>query len=214
LSNWMTYEDGPRVAQLKTRADRFEKIRKDYGIKPDQKFEVTDFLVPDAPQIYGMLPRGLAQTVRKLGHRITPNFDKLKRETRMKTSAPFGYWSMRMVAWMRRLRPGSYRHQEEMDLIKRWEEAISHWSEKDPALGFLAAESARVTKGYGRVRETALDDFWSFLDEGLKELEQLGQRGGDMAGIGDAALKILASEAGKGPETLEFLRNYNLEAAA
>src|SRR6185295_3571013 len=46
LAVWMTYEDAVRVAQLKTRASRFERIRRDKGVGAGE-IVVTDFLKPD-----------------------------------------------------------------------------------------------------------------------------------------------------------------------
>jgi indolepyruvate ferredoxin oxidoreductase beta subunit len=42
LAVWMTYEDAIRVAQLKTRAGRFERIRRDTGAQAGE-IVVTDF---------------------------------------------------------------------------------------------------------------------------------------------------------------------------
>jgi Gpi18-like mannosyltransferase len=51
----MTYEDAVRVAQLKTRAGRFERIRRDKGVGKGE-IVVTDYLKPDLDEIYGVLP--------------------------------------------------------------------------------------------------------------------------------------------------------------
>jgi indolepyruvate ferredoxin oxidoreductase beta subunit len=51
----MTYEDAVRVAQLKTRAGRFERIRRDKGVGTGE-IVVTDYLKPDLDEIYGVLP--------------------------------------------------------------------------------------------------------------------------------------------------------------
>src|SRR2546430_14203930 len=55
LAGWMTYEDAIRVADLKTRASRFERIRREAQVK-DGEVEVTDFLKPDLDESYGVLP--------------------------------------------------------------------------------------------------------------------------------------------------------------
>ncbi len=46
-----------------------------------------------------------------------------------------------------------------------------------------------------------------FIDQGLPLLEQLAAAGGDAAAVGDEALKLLASEAGKGAACLYLLRD-------
>jgi indolepyruvate ferredoxin oxidoreductase beta subunit len=73
-------------------------------------------------------------------------------------------------------------------------------------LGTLAAEAARVIKGYGHVRDKALTDLWIFLDEGLPLLNTLAERGGDVAAAGETALATIAAEAGKGSAGVDSLR--------
>src|SRR5213594_2563523 len=54
----MTYEDAIRVAQAKTRAARFARIR-DETRAGDAVLEVTDYLKPDLDEIWGILPHRL-----------------------------------------------------------------------------------------------------------------------------------------------------------
>jgi indolepyruvate ferredoxin oxidoreductase beta subunit len=63
------------------------------------------------------------------------------------------------------------------------------------------------------VRDKALDDLWNFIDQGLPLLEQLAAAGGDAGAVGDEAIKLLATEAGKGAAALYLLRD-RLAAAA
>ena len=206
LAEWLTYEDGPRVAQLKTRKSRFAQIRKEHGVKPGDAYLVEDFLAPDPPQLYGMLPVAMAQLVRSLGHRWRADFDSISIPMRVATSRVWGYYTMRMTAGMRRFRLSSYRHQQELILIDRWESAVKRWAGRSLVLGSLAAEAARVIKGYGHVRDKALTDLWIFLDEGLPLLNTLAERGGDVAAAGETALATIAAEAGKGGAGVDSLR--------
>src|SRR5207247_1371741 len=58
LATWMTYEDAIRVAQAKTRASRFARIRGEMRAG-DAVIEVTDYLKPDLDEIWGILPHRL-----------------------------------------------------------------------------------------------------------------------------------------------------------
>jgi len=62
-----------------------------------------------------------------------------------------------------------------------------------------------VVKGYGRVRNLALADLWGFLDQGLPLVADIEAAGGDAAAAGQAALRLLAREAGSLPACLEKL---------
>lgn len=203
LANWMTYEDASRVAQLKTRRRRFAGIEQEYGVN-GQRYVVVDYLVPDTEQVLGGLPAGLARFIENIGRRLFRNFDRLKVPLRIKTSTVPGYWLMRTIAAQRRFRRGSLRHGQELLLIGRWEAAITQHLEH-PEFAFLAADAARVVKGYGRTRRDALDDLWAFLDQGLARLQEIAAAGGDVKAAGAQALATLSREAGSAATCLKGL---------
>ena len=57
LALWMSYEDVIRVADLKTRASRFERVRKEAGAKDGQPVVVVDYLKPSRNEIADILLR-------------------------------------------------------------------------------------------------------------------------------------------------------------
>src|SRR6266481_8038156 len=59
LAVWMSYEDAIRVADLKTRRSRFDRIRHEHGADNGEVLKVTDYLKPDLDEIYGILPATL-----------------------------------------------------------------------------------------------------------------------------------------------------------
>lgn len=205
LSNWMTYEDGARVAQLKTRPERFEWIKKDFGIAEGQRFVVTDYLVPDMEQILGGLPKPIASLIETIGRIFKSDFDTLKFPIQINTNGFWGYSLMRGIAMLKGLRRMSRRYGHEQILLARWEAAIVTNLKKNPQLGTLAADAGRIVKGYGRVRMDALNDLWAFLDEGLPRIERLAQAGGSIDTLGSKALALLAKEAGSAPAMRTFL---------
>src|ERR1700675_730691 len=72
LAVWMSYEDAIRVADLKTRAERFERIRREACV-PGAEIEVTDYLKPNLDEIYGILPRRLVTPVARWAERRWPH---------------------------------------------------------------------------------------------------------------------------------------------
>ena len=55
----MSFEDTIRVAQLKTRATRFERVREEIRAAPGQLFGITEFMKPRVTEIAGTLPARL-----------------------------------------------------------------------------------------------------------------------------------------------------------
>src|SRR5205085_1550450 len=72
LATWMTYEDAIRVAQAKTRAARFARIR-DETRAGDAVVEVTDYLKPDLDEIWGILPHRLVAPFARWAERRWPH---------------------------------------------------------------------------------------------------------------------------------------------
>ena len=216
LALWLTYEDSPRVAQLKTRPSRFTGIAKEHGLKPGQKMLVEDFLAPDPQQLYGILPPALAELVRGIGRRFNADFENITLEMKIKTSSFWGYRTMAFIGWTRRFRLSSWRHQQEMQQIHNWQTGIREWQSLGDEFGALAADAGRLIKGYGRVRELALADLSLFLEQGLVLITQIESAGGDAAALGQKALTAITSEAGKGQVGIDLLQAElaTLETAA
>ena len=61
LATAMAYDDVIRVADLKTRATRFERVRQEVGARPDQLVYTTEFMHPRLEEICGTLPAGLGR---------------------------------------------------------------------------------------------------------------------------------------------------------
>ena len=57
LALWMAYEDIIRVADLKTRASRFERVRKEVGAKEGEPVVVIDFLKPGVEEFASVVAR-------------------------------------------------------------------------------------------------------------------------------------------------------------
>ncbi len=56
LALWMAYEDVIRVADLKTRPERFAKVRAEIRARPDEPVRVREFLKPGLDEIGAVLP--------------------------------------------------------------------------------------------------------------------------------------------------------------
>src|SRR5204863_3698572 len=63
LALWMSYEDIIRVADLKTRATRFERVRKEVGAKAGEPVVVIDYLKPGVEEFASLLPVSLGSRI-------------------------------------------------------------------------------------------------------------------------------------------------------
>jgi indolepyruvate ferredoxin oxidoreductase beta subunit len=205
---WLSYEDIPRVGQLKTRPDRFAKVFKEHGIQSQHSVKITDYFVPDIEQLVGMLPRPLARLVKKIGLIFSDDFDNKSFPLRIQSTSVFGYWSLRLLSMGRYWRRSSLRHQYEMSKFNFWFDSLRKIQDESPAVAQIVAELGRVVKGYGHVRVKAINDLTVFIEIAVPQLLKLEKNGMEIDALGQSALKVLAQEAGKIQESLTLIERY------
>lgn len=163
LALWMAYEDIIRVADLKTRASRFERVRKEVGAKEGEPVVVIDFLKPGVEEFSSVLPHWLGKRVIGWAER-RGKLDAYNVGMHIKTSSLFGYLLVRSLAWLRPWRPLSYRYREEQQLIERWLGLVADAARRDGALAREIAECARLIKGYGETHRRGKGNFLAIVD--------------------------------------------------
>jgi len=163
LATWMAYEDIIRVADLKTRASRFERVRKEVGAKDGEPVVVYDFLKPGVEEFASLLPYGLGSRVVQWAER-NGKLDAYNVGMHIKTSGLFGYALVRSLSWLKPWRPMSYRYREEQQLIERWLALVAEAARRDAGLAFEVAECARLIKGYGETHRRGKANFLAIID--------------------------------------------------
>jgi len=175
LALLMSYEDGIRVAELKTRWSRFRRIKKEMNIDDSQVFNVVDYLKPDSGEIYGLMPDIIVSPVlsllqtglfRKLFGRKEP----LTFEQTPTTSSIGGFLSLWLLTRLKFIRPYSYRYKKEHSIIERYIDSVEFYAKKDYEVGCIVARAGSVIKGYGRVRRRTMDTFSRFIDNVIKKV--------------------------------------------
>jgi indolepyruvate ferredoxin oxidoreductase beta subunit len=154
LALWMSYEDAIRVAELKTRSSRFQRIRESVRVG-DGEVVVTDYLKPDLDEIWGVLPDRLVRPIARWAERRWPHGRPTVGQ-RVRTTTVAGFLRVWLVARLKPLRRISYRAREEHARIGRWLEAVGTCQARDAALALEVARAAQLVKGYGDVRRRML----------------------------------------------------------
>jgi indolepyruvate ferredoxin oxidoreductase beta subunit len=163
LALWMSYEDIIRVADLKTRASRFERVRKEVGAKDGEPVVVIDFLKPGIEEFASLLPYSPGKKLISWAER-RGKLDAWNVGMHVKTSGIFGYLMVRALAWLRPWRPHSFRYQEEQQLIERWLARVREAAARSPALAIEIAQCATLLKGYGETHRRGKANFLAILD--------------------------------------------------
>lgn len=176
LAVWMSYEDAIRVAQLKTRVGRFERIAREKGAEGGV-IVVTDFLKPDLDEIYGVLPYRLIAPFARWAERRWPH-GRPALGQHVKTTTVSGYLRLWLLTLLRPLRPISYRAHEEHARIARWLTAVARCAALDAELAREIAQAAQLVKGYGDVRRRMVGHFDCLLEAAMRMAERHAATGG------------------------------------
>jgi len=163
LALWMSYEDIVRVADLKTRASRFERVRREVGAKEGEPVVVIDYLKPGIEEIASLLPHFFGEKLISWAE-ARGKLDAYNVGMHVKTSGVFGYLMVRSLAWLKPWRPHSYRYQEEQLLIGRWLARVREAAARSPALALEVAQCATLLKGYGETHRRGKANFLAILD--------------------------------------------------
>ncbi|MDM0052071.1 indolepyruvate oxidoreductase subunit beta family protein [Variovorax sp. J22R115] len=164
LALWMSYEDTARVAALKTRSSRFERVRGEASVQDGQVLAINEYMHPRLQEICETLPAGFGRWLmnstlpRKLVERLTQQGRVIQ------TSSLRGYLMLSTVAAMKRWRRSTLRYADENRRIEEWLERIGDIAKNNPALAIEVAQCQRLVKGYSDTHERGLRNYDTVMD--------------------------------------------------
>lgn len=164
----MTFEDIMRVAQLKTRASRHERVRREVQAAPDQLVQVTEFLKPGIEEFASVMPPFIAKPMLRWAEKNPERKRKTHFGMRIRSDKFTGFMRVRMVAGMRPFRRIGYRYKEEQKQIQRWLGLVTEAAAIDRDLALEVTELARLIKGYGSTHARGNANFDKIVAEVLR----------------------------------------------
>ena len=166
LALWMSYEDTIRVADLKTRGQRFERFRSEVRADADQIVYVTEFMHPRFEEVCETLPAGLGQRFLNSGFARRVSAPLFRRGRHIHTARLGGFLMLYLLAGMRRWRRSTLRYRVEERRITDWLDRIRKMA-STPG-GYHAAieiaECQRLVKGYSDTHERGLRNYRTVMD--------------------------------------------------
>ena len=158
LALWMCFEDVIRVADLKTRRSRIERVRSEVRAKPGQPVVITEFLKPGVDEWCSLLPPWLARPVLRAADRGGWR-RRLNIGLHVRTSSVSGFLLLWTLARLRRLRRFMYRFAQEQARIETWLARVVEAYATSSTLALEAARCANLVKGYGDTHERGVQNF-------------------------------------------------------
>jgi len=188
LANAMTYDDVIRVADLKTRASRRERIEREMSLGKDQVLQTTEFMHPRMEEIVGMLPARLGRWIEarpRLFHWLDRRISKGRR---VQTYSIYWFLGLYVVGGLRGMRRRSLRHAAEVTHRDEWLKTATDAVRSNYQLGVEILQCRRLIKGYSDTHARGLSKFDQVISA-IKLIETRADAADWARRLRDAALK-------------------------
>jgi indolepyruvate ferredoxin oxidoreductase beta subunit len=183
----LSFEDAIRVADLKTRSRRFERVVRETRASASQLIEINEFLSPQPQEVADMLPVKMGRWL--LGSDSAKNL--ITRFTKggkvVHTNSISGFVLLYVLAHLRIFRRRSLRLHVERERVRDWLAAISSVVKQDYALAVEVAECGQLIKGYSDTHALGVRNFNTLLAR-LSQLRGAASAAGELRQLRKAAL--------------------------
>jgi indolepyruvate ferredoxin oxidoreductase beta subunit len=165
LALWMAFDDIVRVADLKSRSSRWQRVKGEVKAGDEDLLQVYDHFKPGAPEFAALLPPALSQRVlrwdrKRVLHGKSPWALPLK----IGTHSVSGMLSLRVLASLKWLRVRGARFANEQAMIEKWLGGVVAGTRQHWQLGHEIALCGRLIKGYGATNERGKENLLHVLD--------------------------------------------------
>jgi indolepyruvate ferredoxin oxidoreductase beta subunit len=187
LALGMSYEDTVRVAELKVRPSRFERVRAEVQAADGQILEIAEFLHPRVQEIADTLPAGLGRWLlaTSWARRLVERFTRSGRV--VKTSTIRGFLLLYFIASLKPTRRRSLRFQHEQKFLAEWLNTIQAIAATNYALAAEIATTRTLVKGYSDTHERGRARY-DMLMRMLPRIMETPDPAATLAGLRKAAL--------------------------
>ena len=159
IANAMAYDDIIKVADLKTRAARFDRIDREMGLTGAQRIKLTEYFHPRASEIAGLMPARLGSWFEVSPVRMARLDRWFGKGRHLRSDRLTGFLMLHLVAGRRSWRLKTLRHVHEVAHLEAWlSHALGH-ADKDYQLAVELLRCRRLIKGYSDTHARGLSKF-------------------------------------------------------
>ncbi|KKC32523.1 indolepyruvate oxidoreductase subunit beta family protein [Devosia psychrophila] len=196
LANAMAYDDVVRVADLKTRASRFDRVRREVGAREEQLVYTTEYMHPRMEEVVGSMPKSMGNWL-IANRRLYDGMGRfVNKGRRVRTGTVFWFMALYMVSALKPMRRGMLRHSIEMEHVAHWLDVAKGQLPSNYPLAVQALATRRLVKGYSDTHSRGEAKF----DRVLSAVPMLAGRTDGGEWLARLVLAALADEAGKALE--------------
>jgi indolepyruvate ferredoxin oxidoreductase beta subunit len=184
----MAYDDVYRVADIKTRASRFARLRSEIGVDDDQLVYTTEFMHPRMDEVSGALPVRLGRYI-EARPKLFRRLDRfVNRGRRVRTTSLRWFLALYLLAGLKRFRRGTLRHAAEVAHRDAWLARVKAAAASDYDLAVELLNNRRLVKGYSDTHARGLSKFDRVMAAAAR-LEGRPDAAGWVRRLREAALK-------------------------
>jgi indolepyruvate ferredoxin oxidoreductase beta subunit len=207
LAVWMAFDDVIRVAELKSRGARLQRVRSEARAGAQDVLKVYDHFKPGVPEFAALLPAGLARRLQAWdARRQSRGLTAWALPLKIGTHTVTGVLALRALGLLKPLRPLGSRWAAEQALIEQWLDAVRDGTRQQAELGLELARCCRLVKGYGGTHDRGREQL-------LHVLQHLAPANGPPAHAQAAVQAVAAAREaaladGSGKALAEALRQH------
>ena len=192
VASAMAYDDVPRVADLKIRASRRERVRREVDAAPDAIVTTTEFFHPRVDELCGSLPKAWGEWIEARPRLVTVLRGVIDRGRRIRPNTITGYLMLAAAAQLGPRRRNALRHARETAHREAWLKVATEAFEARYELGVEALGCRRLVKGYSDTHARGLSKF----DRVMSAVPKLAAREDGPAWLDRLKRAALADENG------------------
>jgi indolepyruvate ferredoxin oxidoreductase, beta subunit len=155
----MSYEDVIRVADLKIRRGRFDRVRSEVRVETGQLIDIVEYMHPRLDELCDIVPARLGRFIlarKTLVSVLQPLFRKGRN---VRTTSVRWFLLLALLAQSRRWRRVTLRYQVEQARIEDWLALIRDASTRDRHAAFELVECQGLIKGYSETYARGLSRY-------------------------------------------------------
>jgi len=172
----MAYDDIIRVADLKSRGERFARIRREVGAGDAEVVGATEYFHPRLEEVASLLPVSLAQGLEHSPKLSAWIEGKLSKGRRVRSHTITGQLMLHALSSLRFMRRSSLRHQREQQHLETWLKQVEQAFAHDYRFAVEVIRARRAIKGYSDTHA-----------RGMSRFDRLMRAAGQLQGRPDAA---------------------------
>ena len=141
----MSYDDVIRVAELKTRADRFARVKRENYVGQDQIVYTTEYMHPRLVEVAGTLPAPLGRFLEAYPALFDWMFQKGRR---VRTGTVSWFLMLYALSALKPIRRATLRHRREMAHLDQWLALAAANVAQNYDVAVEIINARRLVKGY------------------------------------------------------------------